>query len=231
MKKIKKLFEFVFDFFKCRPYSAILLLWIVQWIWYGVLNHIQTPETSHIIYSALDDSIPFCEWFIIPYWLWYLYIASALIYTLIKSKKDFLRIVTLVFLGVFGSLLICTLYPSWHLLRPETMPDNILSRWVQFTYTLDNPAVIFPSMHVLVAFLISIGLTAAESMKGKTTVKVCCWIYTVIVSASTVFVKQHSIIDVGFALLFILPYTLLTYFVIMPKRRFEKKDGAQIVTK
>ncbi len=224
--KFKKLIDFVIDFLKARPYSAILLFWILEWIWYGILNHLQTAETSHIMHTALDDSIPFCEWFIIPYWMWYFYIAGATLYTLYKSKKDFLRTVTMIYLGMFGSMMICTFYPSWHLLRPETMPDNILSWWVQFTYTLDNPAVIFPSMHVLVAFLITISLTFADCMKGKTRTKVLCWIYAVVVSASTVFVKQHSIKDVWFALVFIIPYTLLTYFVIWPAKRFKKEDQA-----
>ena len=92
--------------------------------------------------------------------------------------------------------------------------------------SLDNPAVIFPSMHVLVAFLITVSLTFAESMKGKTWIKIACWIYAVVVSASTVLVKQHSIKDVWFALAFIIPYSLLTYFVIWPAKRFKKENQA-----
>lgn len=224
MKKFKLTGKLI-EFLKARPYSLLLLAWPVEWIWYGILNQSQTAETSHIIYSALDDKIPFCEYFIIPYVLWYLYIAVATFYTLAKSKKDFIHLSSMVYLGMFGSMIICTVYPSWHLLRPDitTMNDNIFTKLVLYLWEVDNPAVIFPSMHVLVAVNITVALIMADCMRGKTWWKVAAVIYTVLVSASTVLIKQHSILDVFLALVFVLPYSLLTYLVIYPKKRWSKQ--------
>ena len=211
-------------FFKARPHSLLLIAWLLEWTWYGILNHTQTAETSNIIYSTLDDKIPFCEYFIIPYVLWYAFIAVATFYTLAKSKKDFIHMSSMVYLGMFGSLIICTLYPSWHNLRPELsqLNDNIFTRLTLRLWEVDNPAVIFPSMHVLVAALITVALIKADCMKGKWGWKTAAVVYTILVSASTVFTKQHSILDVFFAFAFVIPNTLLTYYVIYPKRRWQK---------
>ena len=41
----------------------------------------------HIIDSSLDDKIPFCEYFIIPYLLWFLYIAVTVGYFLFFNEN------------------------------------------------------------------------------------------------------------------------------------------------
>ena len=40
----------------------------------------QHVTNVHIISSPLDQYIPFCEYFVIPYYLWFLYIIAILIY-------------------------------------------------------------------------------------------------------------------------------------------------------
>lgn len=210
-------------FFTSRPHSALLLAWPLEIIWYGVLNHAQSEKTSHVIQMALDGAIPFCEYFIVPYVLWYPYLAFAAFYTLWKSKRDFIHTTVMMYLGMFGSMIFATLYPTWHNLRPalSSMNDNIFSSMVKALWKIDNPAVIFPSMHVLVAILVTIALFKAECMAGKVWWKTGFAVYCVLVSLSTVYTKQHSAADVFFALAFVLPYYLLTYYVIYPKRRRE----------
>ncbi|MDD4125417.1 MAG: phosphatase PAP2 family protein [Eubacteriales bacterium] len=225
--KITSRLRSLLGFFKSRPYSLLILAWPVEWIWYGILNQSQTAETSHIISMSLDDSIPFCEYFIIPYVLWYFFIGFATFYTLWKSKKDFIHLSSMIYLGMFGSMIICTVYPSWHNLRPDLadMNNNIFTWMIKRLWEIDNPAVIFPSMHVLVAVLITIALIRADCMKGRTRWKVGFVIYTILVSASTVYTKQHSIKDVFFAFVFVVPYYLLTYYVIWPKKRWAKDNS------
>lgn len=43
---------------------------------------------GHKIYSSFDDKIPFVPEFIIPYCLWFLFIAGTGITFLLKSKAD-----------------------------------------------------------------------------------------------------------------------------------------------
>ncbi|MFA7099092.1 MAG: hypothetical protein WC143_03315 [Eubacteriales bacterium] len=226
---MKKFLKNTAVFFKSRPYSLILLAWPFQWLWYGLLNSSQTLETSHVIYMKLDDAIPFIPEFILPYVMWYFYIAFAALYTLWKSKKDFLHMMTMVYFGMFGSLAFSTVYPSWHLLRPDysEIKGGIFTFILKQIWAIDNPAVIYPSMHVLVAVLITIAFFRADCMKGKGFLKGFFVFYTILVSASTVFTKQHSVKDIFFAFAFVVPYYLLTYYVIWPKKRF-KDRGAKI---
>ena len=44
----------------------------------------------HVIHTALDDRIPFCEYFIVPYLLWFGYVAWAVGYFYFKNKDDLL---------------------------------------------------------------------------------------------------------------------------------------------
>ena len=53
----------------------------------------QRNVRPNIIHVALDDYIPFCEYFIIPYLLWFFYVAATVIYFsfINQNKKDLWR--------------------------------------------------------------------------------------------------------------------------------------------
>ena len=83
--------------------------------WFFYLEKKITMETPnlHIINNAIDDMIPFCVYFIIPYMLWFIYVIGACIYMLFKaSDTEFLRFALCLTIGMSVSLLICMIYPS-----------------------------------------------------------------------------------------------------------------------
>lgn len=62
--------------------------------WFFYLEKKITMETPnlHIINNAIDDMIPFCVYFIIPYMLWFIYVIGTCIYMLFKaSDTEFLQ--------------------------------------------------------------------------------------------------------------------------------------------
>ena len=211
--KIKK-------FFQERKYVLLLLLWVVFIVWYFLMNKVD--KNLHLIHIPIDDKIPFVEFFVIFYVLWYGYIAFSFIWTLVTSKRDFLTMCSLVFLTYLTSLIVITVYPSYHDLRPDpsTVRDNLFTKLVFALYSTEEPRCIFPSMHCMGVLAMSVGLLFAESLKGKLWPKIFCPIFSVLVMLSTVFIKQHSFADVLLAIGMIIPVCLLTYFVIVPKRRF-----------
>ena len=221
MKDGKRL-EAVKKYFLERKYVLWLLLWLVQVVWYFLLNNYQ--KGGHLIHIGLDDKIPFVKEFVIFYELWYLYIAFAHIWTFFHSKREFLVMCCLIFFANFLSMFICTVYPSMHDLRPaeSAMGNDFFTALVKWNYANDNPYCILPSMHCLLAIVITVGLITSDSLKGNLLVKILCPIYTVLVMLSTVFIKQHSIVDVFLAMGLSVPICLLTYFVILPKKRFEQ---------
>ena len=55
--------------------------------------HLEKTVTSnyHIMHSSLDDMIPFNEYFVIPYLLWFAYVTAAIAYLFFKNKEEYYR--------------------------------------------------------------------------------------------------------------------------------------------
>ena len=154
----------------------------------------------HIIHCALDDIIPFCEWFAIPYLLWFLYIPAVFVFLFYHSKNEFYRICAYEFTGMTIALLICTIYPNGlHLRLDQIGRDNILIDLVHFLYNNDTPTNVFPSIHVFATITAHICLVKSPHMKELRTrqhIKRISLVLAVLICLSTVFLKQHSVTDV-----------------------------------
>ena len=72
-----------------NPHCLAMLYFVFYLIAFFSLEQLHRPDL-HIIHCALDDYIPFCEWFIIPYCLWFLVMPGSLIYFMFRDKKAFL---------------------------------------------------------------------------------------------------------------------------------------------
>ncbi|MBQ1936004.1 MAG: phosphatidic acid phosphatase, partial [Clostridia bacterium] len=57
-------------------FSHLKLLsgWLVYFALYFITERLIPVENCFVVHSRLDDLIPFCEWFVIPYVGWYLLI-------------------------------------------------------------------------------------------------------------------------------------------------------------
>jgi len=218
-------FDKVKKYFAERKYVLLLFFWAIHVIWYFVLNSSLTDETCHLIHIPLDDKIPYVKYFVIPYVMWYGYIAFAHIWTFFHSKRDFIVMCCLIFLSNLVSILIFTIYPTMHDMRPaeDVIGSDFFGSIVRWLYGTENPYCIMPSEHCMLAIVITVGLIFSDGLKGNLFVKIACPIYTVLVMLSTVFIKQHSIVDVFAAAALCLPICLVTYFVICPRKRFAPK--------
>ena len=162
-------------------------------------NHV--VDHREIIQSRLDDLIPFSEIFVIPYFLWFLYIAATVIYFALfqKNIKDYL-IATLA-IGMTLLLVISLLWPNGHTLRPRSFErDNIFVDMVRYLYTIDTPTNIFPSIHVFNSVACCIAIRSSSALKKHRILQTCVFLLTVSIVMATVFLKQHTIIDVIAAL-------------------------------
>ena len=123
-------------------YAIIYMTWFV-WLEKNTTGHYQ------IIHMAADDYIPFCEVFVIPYFLWFAYVSAVVIYFFFKDKEDYYRTCIFLFTGMTIFLIISTLWPNGQHLRPAVMPrDNIFTRMVAALYRTDTPTNLWPSIHV-----------------------------------------------------------------------------------
>lgn len=160
------------------------------------------PDKIHIIDCAFDHYIPFVEIFIIPYLLWFVYLLAAGLYFLFCEKESFVRMMYFGMIGMTIFLLVSWLYPNGLELRPETFTrDNIFVRLTQFIYNMDTPTNVLPSIHVFNSVGIYITIRFSEKLRNKKWIQNGAQILTVLIVLSTMFVKQHSIVDVLLALL------------------------------
>ena len=88
----------VVDYRQFRPgklndpqFSHLKLLggWILYFILYFLTENLIPPEKCTSIHIWLDDVIPFCEWFLIPYVLWYGLIVFSLGYFALYNIDSF----------------------------------------------------------------------------------------------------------------------------------------------
>ena len=167
----------------------------------------------HIIHTKFDDYIPFCEYFIIPYVLWYLYVAGTVLYLGLtdKSGKEYYRFIINMALGMIIFVIVSFLYPNGQDLRPVFASDNIFKWLVNMLYTIDTPTNILPSLHVYASVACDIALCKNLQFKKHPSWRWVSHILTILIILSTIFLKQHSIIDIITALFFNLVLYLLVY--------------------
>lgn len=183
----------------------------IHFIWYFILEKVNVTDYA-VVHSALDDVIPFCEWFIFPYLSWFLYMLIPGVYFLIKDPEAFENYMLSLLIGFFFSMLIITVYPTGQELRPDITGEGNAAMWiVNFIYNFDTNTNVFPSMHVVGAVAVAFGLAKSKSLGGKKLLQVFNWILCVTIIMATVFLKQHSALDILGALIVEIPVLILVY--------------------
>lgn len=121
----------------------------------------------NIIHTKLDDMIPFCEYFIIPYVIWYVYVCGAVLYLGLtdKSLKEYKRFIANMMLGMIVFVITSLIYPNGQNLRPEIVVDGFFTWAVNLLYTIDTSTNILPSLHVFATVACDIALCRDERFK------------------------------------------------------------------
>ena len=175
----------------------------------------------HIINGPLDDLIPFCEIFIIPYFLWFIYIFAACVFMVLKSdNQEFIRFALSLIIGMSLCMFICMIYPNGLILRPDYIPDNIFGRMVAGLYTTDTSTNVFPSIHVYNSIAVHIALSKCKVLSNHKAITGSSLILCILICMSTVFLKQHSLYDVagGIILMGILYYVIY----VLPEKHTQR---------
>lgn len=171
-------------------------------------------DNVNLIHMPIDDIIPFCEWFIIPYYLWFPFMAILFVWLFFGDKPEYVRFVMFLYSGMTVFLIISYVYPNGLMLRPEVLPrDNIATRIVAYLYSTDTSTNVFPSIHVYNTLGVMIAAWRSRSVVPARWGKWLVEVFGVLIIASTVFLKQHSMWDVigafGFGLIFFVLYYVL----------------------
>ncbi len=195
MKKLTALKKLILKY----KHGAILSYFFVYMLWFTYLERTitATSEFTHIK-SGLDDLIPFNEFFIIPYFLWFAYIFVTVAYFFLTSKHEFYRICAYLFIGMTICLIIYTVWPNGHDLRvdPETLGrSNIFIDILSRLYNFDTATNVFPSIHVFNSIGAMIAIHKSERLAKIKWLQWSALLLTILICLSTVFLKQHSVLD------------------------------------
>ena len=166
----------------------LLIYWPIYGLTFWLLERGLTLD-YRAIESSFDSRIPFCEYFVIPYYLWFVFLAGIHIYTLLFDVPAFKKL-------MYFIIITYIVYPNKQELRPtEFARDNIFVDIVEMLYGFDTNTNVCPSLHVIGSFAVLFTTWQCRRFKN---VRDQIWIIllTVLISISTVFLKQHSIIDV-----------------------------------
>ena len=177
-------------------FSHLKLLggWIIYFILYFLTENLIPAEKCTPVHIWLDDVIPFCEWFLIPYVLWYGLIAFSLGYFALYNIDSFKKLSWYIFITQMVAMAIYILFPSRQDLRPEVFPrENFLTWCIGLIYSFDTSTGVCPSLHV--AYSIGIASVWLREKGVKVIWKVLLVVLVILICLSTMFIKQHSATD------------------------------------
>lgn len=161
------------------------------YLWIG--RNAGAIETVHYNYYWIDLKIPFLSWFVFPYMSWMPVMYLAFIYFAIVDRKIYWRVLAAYNIAVMGCNVIFLLFATY-VPRPDIEPSNLALTLVQFIYNNDAPLNCFPSVHCLTSYLLFI--TINRDLKLGNVSRIAWSVLMWLIIASTVFIKQHSLLDV-----------------------------------
>lgn len=186
----------------------MLLYWPVFMLFFLYVERLSPVEAYHPVSCALDDLIPFCESFLIPYLFWFVYLIGMHIYTLLYDIAAFRKLMRFVIISYSIVMVIYLLFPTCQDLRPTVFErDNPFTRFLYYFYQFDTNTNVCPSLHVVGSAAV---WCASRHIKRFRTPfwRLAFGATALLICLSTVFLKQHSVIDVISAI----PVCVIAYY-------------------
>lgn len=177
-------------------HAWVALYALIYMPWFVYLER-RTGVHYFFIHSPIDDYIPFIEYFIVPYLLWFVFIAAVIGYFFFTDKRGFYRLTAFLITGMTFFLILCTVFPNGLNLRPtEFARENIFVDLVRYVYATDTPTNVLPSIHVFNSIGVCIAIGHSGALKKHRTIQYASYLLSLLIILSTVFLKQHSVTDV-----------------------------------
>lgn len=143
--------------------------------------------------TGLDRMLPFLPSFIIFYDIWYPFIIVFGLILFFLDWNTFKRAALALDIGYLSSYVTFYFFQST-VTRPDVSGEGIFLYLVRLTYGFDKPYNCFPSIHVLVTFVVCAAVIKSHVYsKGW---KVFSIIVSVLIIVSTVLIRQHVVLDI-----------------------------------
>lgn len=175
-----------------------------------------------VIGLPIDHQIPFVEAFIVPYLLWFPYIGITFLWFFFRDKKEYLQYMGFLYIGMTVFIIVSFVFPNGLELRPdleEIARDNIFIRQIAVLYHTDTPTNVLPSIHVYNSIAAAVAVVESRQVSPKRWQKIAAVLFSGSIVLSTMFCKQHSVIDVITAILL----SFVVYIVIYGYDKYKHK--------
>lgn len=183
---MKKLLEKI----EIKPIITTISLVCIQSILYFISKLLQGD--LNLVGNVIDTKIPFVPAFFIPYCIWYLMIFIIPYYLYCKDKDKFIKYtMAYILCSMIGNIVFIS-YPST-VARPTVTGTDIFSLIAKFIYWIDTPTNCFPSLHCAISMLFILYICESKNTNIITKISVC--IISILIMLSTLFTKQHVIVD------------------------------------
>lgn len=177
---------------------GLLLYWPIyglMFLYFERIRDLLFECTYHPVYSVLDNFIPFVPQFIIPYFFWFVYLIGMLLYSFFCDIPAFKKYMWYIIITYSITSLIYFIYPTSQELRPVLTGNGIFEKIVGGLYVFDTNTNVCPSIHVLGSLAVCFSAWTCKRF-NKMWIKISFFLVAMLISFSTVFLKQHSIIDI-----------------------------------
>ncbi|MBQ7358931.1 MAG: phosphatidic acid phosphatase [Lachnospiraceae bacterium] len=173
----------------------LLLGWVGYFSLYFLTENLIPVEKCYPVKIWLDDVVPFCEYFVIPYVLWYVLIVFSLLYFGLYNTDNFRNLQKFIIITQVVAMVIYILFPNRQDLRPDVFPRENFCTWLLgIIYQADTNTGVCPSLHVAY----SVGIASAWLKEKSASIPwksfVCFLVFMICISVA--FVKQHSVADI-----------------------------------
>ncbi|MBQ3792950.1 MAG: serine/threonine protein phosphatase [Lachnospiraceae bacterium] len=210
--------------------TVALIVWAM--IYFMAFTYVENvPQRVQNLATKWDYRIPFCKYFIVPYVLWFFYVAITLIYFGLHRYKEeeYRKLIYNFILGIAVFFACCIVMPNGHRLRPLLFGKDIFEKLILFIYRRDTATNIFPSLHVYFSVACLQAFWFRESLEqkriachkaGKRCIDIPCICFTILtvsIVLSTLFIKQHCLVDVIGALVLNMAGYRVFYKAKVPK--------------
>ena len=157
---------------------------------YYPLNAFTASRETWKPITTLDEAAPFLPGFVFAYIsIYYISVVPAFLF---KSRWVLRRAIMAYTTMSIVAFIIFLAFPVEMVLRPDIGEGGGFASWLlAMIYTVDHPYNCCPSLHVGLALMGAFTISCVDRRFGQV-----AWVIAFLVCASTLFIKQHYIIDV-----------------------------------
>lgn len=188
---MKKLIDTIVPKFTRLPLILVLSSNFI--VYYLTLFLLPENIKRYELALLLDDKIPLIPFFVLIYVLAFVQWAASYVFHCRDNELTCYQITTAGLIAKFSCLIFFIALPTV-ITIPEVTGSGFFEWGTRFIHSADRPYNLFPSIHCLESWLCFRG---AMMLKRKNYYYITFQgIFTLLVFASTLFIKQHFIVDI-----------------------------------